>query len=147
MSLPEISDADGYVTVTIPDTGVYFAVQVWCSISPRYLEETFTSTVSLFANDHFDYSLVDEHGDRLIPTSIKLTSNVRDGPSELVTTSGRESEGPIAIPPNSHAIVRFRSLHREQDRDWYLVLIGAVVALGAALVVEAFRPYIERIGD
>jgi len=40
--------------------------------------------------------------------------------------------------------VRWESLMSQSHRDIIIVIIGALVALGAAMVLESFRPFIER---
>lgn len=47
------------------------------------------------------------------------------------------------LEPDDEAIVKFTDIRREGLRDVALVLIGAFVALGAAMALEAIRPYIE----
>ena len=49
----------------------------------------------------------------------------------------RDISGPIEV---SWSVFR-----RESERDELLVVIGALIALGASMVVEAFRPYIDRL--
>lgn len=44
----------------------------------------------------------------------------------------------------SNAEVTWHDLGREGQRDEILVIIGALIAIGAAMAVEAVRPYIER---
>lgn len=117
---------------------------VTCDVSPHSLSETFTTRVSLFFNRS------DPHvGHQFIPLPIRLTITNRDGDFQVIATSamGSSIEGEVTIPPDFFATVRFRSIRQEQRRDWYLVIIGALVALGATLLLESVRPFIERIGE
>ncbi|MBV9737946.1 MAG: hypothetical protein JO177_07215, partial [Candidatus Eremiobacteraeota bacterium] len=40
--------------------------------------------------------------------------------------------------------VRWREADREGERDELLVVVGALIALGAAMMVEAVRPAVDR---
>ncbi|MBV8688865.1 MAG: hypothetical protein JOZ59_02055, partial [Candidatus Eremiobacteraeota bacterium] len=40
--------------------------------------------------------------------------------------------------------VRWREADREGERDELLVVVGALIALGAAMMVEAVRPMVDR---
>lgn len=131
---------DGFIDLDLPELEP--DAVILCDIAPHFLEETFVSSVSLFATGGHTPPVAQE----LNQIPLHITMNSRDGTSEPVSGFSHGPEGTIVIQPNSSSIVRFRSIRREEDRDWYLVLIGAFVALGAALLLEALRPYIERIG-
>lgn len=51
------------------------------------------------------------------------------------------------LEPDDEAIVKFTDIRSEGLRDVALVLIGAFVALGAAMALEAIRPYIEATAN
>ena len=142
--LPAAEDSGDHTTVDVSGAALD-GDAVKCSLDTRELAETFTTTVSLFDNVGIGRYKTDQGVD-LVPIATKLTFNNRFGNVEVADAPAGSSEGPVMLQPQQTAVVRFRSLRSEQDRDWYLVMIGAFVAFGAALTLEAVRPFIERIG-
>ncbi len=57
--------------------------------------------------------------------------------------SVRELGATRGFVPSDLVEVRWESLTSESLRDIYIVIIGALVALGAAMLLEALRPFIE----
>jgi hypothetical protein len=53
-------------------------------------------------------------------------------------------ESARTIPAGEIAEVTWHDLSREGARDAIFVIVGALIAIGAAMAVEAARPYIER---
>jgi hypothetical protein len=115
-----------------------------CLVKAHEFRETFTRTVLAF----FVHDLEE---DELRTMPVDLTIDRSQGPFEFIGPYMGHwgiSEGRIHMDPPYHILyVRFTSLRNEQGRDWYLVLIGAFVALGASLVVEAVRPFIDKITE
>lgn len=115
-------------------------------------------TVSAFYNDarsevrddqgqkHIRDAVKDNQGQVLSAIPIELVINNRPGSFEVAATGGMTQEGKNVINPSQFAVVRFRSIREEQIRDWYLVMIGAFVALGAACLVELARLLAEGSG-
>ena len=51
--------------------------------------------------------------------------------------------GAVQLEPGDDAIVRWDVTTQESLRDLYLVIIGTLIAFGAALTIEVFRKLIE----
>ena len=118
-----------------------------CNVLPGALRETFTTTVSLFLNLAPRSPVSGTDGGNLTPIPVRLSINSRPGPFEVVSSPSGHTEGEVVLQQGENAVVRFRSIRQEERRDWYLVIIGAFVAFGAALLLESLRPYIEVIGE
>lgn len=52
---------------------------------------------------------------------------------------------PQLVAPGERLVLSWRSQNRESLRDIIIVIIGSLVALGAAMLLEALRPFVERI--
>jgi hypothetical protein len=122
-----------------------------CTLKANSLRETFTTEISAFAIPKISQA-VKRPGlwAGLLPVGMDLTITSSPGRFEVVDRSagtGRYSEGKVHLEPGQGVAVRFTSFWEEQRRDWYLVLIGAMVALGAALLVEVARPFIDQITE
>jgi hypothetical protein len=145
-SLPASMDLADNAIVDVSGLALDGDHEVDCDLNMRELRETFTATVSLFYNLP-NVPVWSNQGAKLVPIATKLRFNSRFGNVEVASAPAGSTEGSVILQPNQNAMIRFRSIRDEQDRDWYLVLIGAFVAFGAALILEALRPFIERIGQ
>jgi hypothetical protein len=139
---------------SLPDTRVgHFALvdvsgvlpghTVNCNVEPHALGETFVTTVSLFVNDA-DYPPEGLWGERLVPLAVALHVSNVSGSYELISASGLGED--MVVGPNQWSALRFRWERQAQRRDMYLVFIGALAAFGAAMLIEAARPFVDRIG-
>lgn len=66
------------------------------------------------------------------------------GYSWMGTSSVESPESQRGIKLGSQLEVRWREADREGERDALLVIVGALIALGAAMMVEAVRPAVDR---
>ena len=56
----------------------------------------------------------------------------------------QNSEAVRDVLPEEDVVLRWESRSRESQRDVMLVIIGSLVALGAAMFLEALRPFVDR---
>jgi hypothetical protein len=54
------------------------------------------------------------------------------------------SSSSAALGPDDESVIEFNDVRREGLRDTILIVIGALVGLGAAMALEAMRPYVEK---
>jgi hypothetical protein len=84
-------------------------------------------------------------------TSVDFSAIVEGAGLMQVFGAHSTSSSGARLQPDDEATVKFTIVWREGLRDVALVLIGAFVALGAAMALEAIRPYVEatagRRGD
>jgi hypothetical protein len=67
-----------------------------------------------------------------------------DGAENMEVFGGRAtSSSSIALGPDDESVFEFSDVRREGLRDIILIVIGALVGLGAAMALEAIRPYVE----
>ena len=59
--------------------------------------------------------------------------------------SEQSSSSRDLIPDNSRISVRWESVPAQSKRDILIVVIGALIALGAATALEALRPFVDQI--
>ncbi len=69
----------------------------------------------------------------------------RDAASERWTT--RELGATRDFAPEDIAEVHWESLTMQSWRDVWIVIIGTLVAVGAAMIVEAVRPFVDRLAE
>jgi hypothetical protein len=91
------------------------------------------------------------HG--FVPASFAVVYYFVSGAENLVYVGGHSWVGSVeANSPESarliytkfSTLVSWYDLSREGERDAIFVMIGALIALGAAMLVEAVRPFIDR---
>jgi hypothetical protein len=67
-----------------------------------------------------------------------------DGAENMQVFGGRAtSSASVALGPDDESLIEFNDVRREGLRDIILIVIGALVGLGAAMALEAIRPYVE----
>jgi hypothetical protein len=118
---------------------------IQCMVKAHEFRETYTRTIlAFFVADY-------EPGGGLRTMPIDLAIDKGEGPAEFIGKFQEHSgiiEGRIRLDPPFHIVyVRFTSIWKEQARDWFLVLIGTFVALGASLLVEAARPLVDTTAE
>jgi hypothetical protein len=118
---------------------------VVCDVVPHGMRETFVTTVSLFVNDA-GFPPRGAGGEPLVPLSIALEVSDVAGKYERITASNALVDEHLLVAPDQWCALRFRWERQTQRRDFCLVLIGALAAFGAAMLIEAARPFIDRLG-
>lgn len=137
------SDASGYRHLRIPAAMVPTGGRVTCNLPPRIRTASFTTTATVFYNDpRPDVSTTG--GGAFLP--IELSLNNRDGPYDIAASNNAVLGDSVLLRPGGNITVRFHSMQMGEVRDWYILVIGVLVGFGAAMIIEAFRPLIERIG-
>jgi hypothetical protein len=66
-------------------------------------------------------------------------------PTRCAPGPGRSSCGPIQKFASDDVVLEFAwdSITATQRRDIYIVIVGSLIALAAAALIEASRPYID----
>lgn len=68
-----------------------------------------------------------------------------DGAENMQVFGARAtSSSSAALEPDDESVIRFTDVRRQSLREIMFVVIGTLVAFGAALSLEAIRPYVER---
>jgi hypothetical protein len=75
--------------------------------------------------------------------SLGFSASVEGAESMQVFGARSTSSSGADLAPDDEATIKFTMIWRAGLREIALVLIGAFVALGAAMALEAIRPYIE----
>jgi hypothetical protein len=75
--------------------------------------------------------------------TLGFSASVEGAESMQVFGARSTSASGVDLSPDDEATVKFTIVWREGLRDIALVLIGAFVALGASMALEAIRPYVE----
>ncbi|WP_176730478.1 hypothetical protein [Devosia insulae] len=136
-------DAGTYRHLKIPAALVPTGGRVTCNLPPRIRTASFTTTATVFYNDPRP-DLTSTGGGVFLP--IELSLNNRDGPYDIAASNKAILGDAILLRPGGNVTVRFHSMQMGEVRDWYILVIGVLVGFGAAMIIEAFRPLIERIG-
>ena len=138
-----LHDEGGYRQMEVPEAITASGGQVDCNLPPRLRQDSFTTFASIFQNDPRGRRT--DIQDR-IAMPIELTFNRREGSVEIAASSKAVLGDMITLSPGGFVAARFQSMHMGEVRDWYILVIGVLVGFGAAMIIEAFRPLIERIG-
>ena len=79
-----------------------------------------------------------------VPIATLNFSAIIEGAEHMQVFGGRSTSlSGVDLTPDDEAVVKYTDVYRGALRDVFLVLIGAFVALGAAMALEAIRPYVE----
>ncbi len=136
-------DAGSYRHLRIPQAMVQVGGRVVCNLAPRVRAASFTTTATVFYNDPRP-ELASTGGGVFLPIDVSL--NNRDGPYDIAASNNAVLGDSVLLRPDGNITVRFHSMQMGEVRDWYILVIGVLVGFGAAMIIEAFRPLIERIG-
>ncbi len=108
-----------------------------CQIAFAPRRESFTS----FTTDVWFLPTISHAGEPI--ATLNFSATLDDADNMQVFGARSTSSSGADMEPDDEAVVRYTDIRREGLRDVALVLIGAFVALGAAMALEAIRPYIE----
>lgn len=136
-------DLGEYRHLRIPAALVPTGGRITCNLAPRIRTASFTTTATAFYNDPRP-DIATTGGGAFLP--IELSLNNRDGPYDIAASNNAVLGDSVPLRPDGSITVRFHSMHMGEVRDWYILVIGVLVGFGAAMIIEAFRPLIERIG-
>lgn len=136
-------DLGEYRHLRIPAALVPTGGRVTCNLPPRIRTASFTTTATVFYNDP-QPDIASTGGGAFLP--IELALNNRDGPYDIAASNNAVLGDSVLLRPGGSITVRFHSMQMGEVRDWYILVIGVLVGFGAAMIIEAFRPLIERIG-
>jgi hypothetical protein len=143
-------------------------LSIKCKLKSIVERQTYTQRRINFSNTFSEWAFVTPQGripgqepELEIGEPIKWTLSLSGAGLESITFASRNheagSEDLVAAPtrgdwgmtrvfaPGEIVEVRWESLASESRRDIYIVIIGALVALGAAMVLESIRPFVERL--
>ena len=144
------------VRVTVPTSASAFGVKIFygsyskvltvrCKVAWQPKQESFSKydieITNALANDA-DRQTYEAAGDReqnLVVSAYKLNE------SKLLTLAGRRTaqDDERDLIPGASAIVDWNSENGEEERDALFVVIGAFIAIGAAILIEGLRPHVE----
>jgi hypothetical protein len=137
-------DNGDYKLLKVPEAITKSGGSVDCNVDPRLLRNSFTTFVSAFYNDPRGATMDDP---TVVALPLNLTFNRREGPIEIAASNSKATLGDtIVLDPGGFVAARFESMHLGEQRDWYILIIGVLIGFGAAMIIEAFRPLIDRIG-
>jgi hypothetical protein len=150
ISLPEQPSIAGKF-VRVDFTGVN-ADEIECLLDAPIFKESFTTRIIEFENqDHISgLCTTPEHdcsADKF--TAWRLDPN-QIGDTEDLTAQGGEHQGEGAVSyvaPGRNVRLRWQSVSKTSERDILLVIIGSLIALGAAVLLEAGRPLVDCLID
>jgi hypothetical protein len=130
---------------------------VVCAVRPVLERETFTTKRAAFSFDDvsLEPTLSARYGVQDLTPVPGLLINVEFEDSEDIQWESQEQEPSLLVgrdttyvlPVNGMAVVRWKDIGREQARDIILVIIGALIAIGATTLIEALRPFIETAAE
>jgi hypothetical protein len=127
-----------------------YPMGIRCSLTPIVKHETYTGRLMYFTNlsNPIAYNTA---GQQFGPPLSKWTLDVSEiGGMDSITflgglNSGQSWTSRDLAPDNSRVGFRWESVPAQSERNILIVLIGALIALGAATVLEALRPFVDRI--
>jgi hypothetical protein len=80
----------------------------------------------------------------VVPAATLNYSVEIDGAENMQVFGERStSSSSAALAPDDEIVIEYNDIRREGFRDIMLIVIGALVGLGAAMSLEAIRPYVE----
>lgn len=129
------------VTLSAQPNGTSAAGVLTCEIDFQARRESFTG----YSMDV--WFLPKSPGASTAIATLNFSAKVEGAEYMQVFGARSTSSSGADLEPDDEAIVKFTDIRREGIRDVALVLIGAFVALGAAMALEAIRPYIEATAD
>lgn len=121
-----------------------------CSLTPILKQETYTSR-RIYFKDLSSPTAYKTAGQQFGPPLSKWTLDVSEvgGIDSITFLGGLNSEQSSSsrdlIPDNLRIGVRWESVPAQSKRDILIVVIGALIALGAATALEALRPFVDQI--
>jgi hypothetical protein len=78
-------------------------------------------------------------------TTLNVSATLEGAANMQVFGERATSSSSAALEPDDEIIIRYSDVRLLSLRDIMLVIIGALVALGASMALEAIRPYIELV--
>jgi hypothetical protein len=137
IAISHYQDHPFYVlTLSSEPQGTPVAGEATCTIAFAATRSSFTS----FAMDvWFMPSLAG-----LAPAATLNYAVEIDGAENMQVFGERStSSSSAALAPDDEIVIEYNDIRREGFRDIVLIVIGALVGLGAAMSLEAIRPYVE----
>jgi hypothetical protein len=136
-------DLGDYRHMRVPAALVPTGGRVTCNLAPRVRTASFTTTATVFYNDPRP-DIATTGGGAFLP--IELSLNNRDGPYDIAASNNAVLGDSVLLRSGGGITVRFHSMQMGEVRDWIILVIGVLVGFGAAMIIEAVRPLIERVG-
>jgi hypothetical protein len=127
-----------------------YPMAIRCSLTPIVKQETYTSR-RIYFKDLSSPTAYKTAGQQFGPPLSKWTLDVSEvgGIDSITFLGGLNSEQSSSsrdlIPDNLRIGVRWESVPAQSKRDILIVVIGALIALGAATALEALRPFVDQI--
>jgi hypothetical protein len=131
-------------------------MDITCELKPVVWNDTFASRRIIIWNPDPTEALIPcdpncENG-AVLPWALDV-SEIEDADHFTMTghslqsrpTESLNSTAVRNVLPGTAVTVRWETVHAESRRDGIFVIIGALVALGAAMLIEAVRPLIEEL--
>jgi len=123
-----------------------------CNVEWEPKQESFASYALKIANDYSDdvrqksshaHELL---GNRTLPIAV---SAYKLNDSRLLTLAGKGTgqDDERLLIPGDYAVVDWKPENGTEERDALFVMIGAFIALGAAVLIEGLRPLVELAID
>lgn len=116
---------------------------IQCTLARGAADETFSHRAISFVNGA-PYGGPQTEG--LSLQTIRLSMVELEGTEMLTLRGGRPDPGSPdseTIEGRGRVVARWRQVVHEERRDVILVIIGTMIALGAAMLIEALRPMID----
>lgn len=124
------------ITLSSAPHGAPIAGKVTCTIGFAASRSSFTS----FAMDIWFMPTLPG----VMPVATLNYSVEIDGAEDMQVFGERStSSSSAALAPDDEIVIEYNDIRREGFRDIMLIVIGALVGLGAAMSLEAIRPYVE----
>lgn|GEM_PF-5179663 len=104
----------------------------------------FRATRDSFIGYSMDYWFLPTPPSGAVAATILNFSDTIDGAANMQVFGAKStSSSGAALGPDDETVIRYTDERRESLRDIMLVVIGALVAIGASTALEAIRPYVE----
>jgi hypothetical protein len=124
------------ITLSSQPHGAPVAGETTCTIAFAATRSSFTS----FAMDIWFMPSLPS----LVPVATLNYAAEIDGAENMQVFGERStSSSSAALAPDDEIVIEYNDIRREGFRDIVLIVIGALVGLGAAMSLEAIRPYVE----
>lgn len=125
------------LTISALPHGAPTAGEITCSLE-------FEPTRTSFTNSAMDVWFLPALSNRTSPLStLNFYVQIEGAENMQVFGARATSSSGVALEPDDESVITFTDVRREGLRDIMLVVIGAFIALGAAMALEAIRPYVE----
>jgi hypothetical protein len=128
-----------------------FPMAITCSLTAIVKQETYTDRLIYFSNLESQKAYSNIGSLQFGPPLSKWTLDVSEmGGTNNIRFLGGLNPGQSwssrdLIPDNSRVGLAWESVQADSKRDIIIVVIGALIALGAATALEALRPFVDRI--